>query len=79
MDRLAGLKVATVFGLWDVVMPAASPIVAAVITFGVFSVVLTLMGLKLGAKLGLVTGERGEFVARSCCSAGRARWRWTGC
>jgi hypothetical protein len=44
VDRLAGLKVATVFGLWDVVMPAASPIVAAVITFGVFSVVLTLMG-----------------------------------
>jgi manganese efflux pump family protein len=136
VDRLTGLKVATVFGLWDVVMPAAGllighslagelghaarwtgagvlaatavwglveavrgdedaprawrgwrllvsgaalslddfavglalgalavPIVAAVITFGVFSAVLTLIGLELGAKLGLVTGERGEVVA----------------
>ena len=41
----------------------AVPIVAAVITFGVFSAILTLIGLELGAKLGLVTGERGEVVA----------------
>lgn len=41
----------------------AVPIVAAVITFGIFSAVLTLIGLELGAKLGLVTGERGEIVA----------------
>jgi manganese efflux pump family protein len=136
VNRLAGLKVAAVFGLWDVVMPAAGllighglagelgsaarwtgagvlaatavwglveavrgdddapsawhgwrllvsgaalslddfavglalgtlavPVVAAVIIFGVFSAVLTLLGLELGAKLGLVTGERGEVVA----------------
>jgi manganese efflux pump family protein len=136
VDRLAGLRVATVFGLWDVVMPAAGllighglagelgratrwagagvlaataawgllealrggddaprawhgwrllvsgaalslddfavglalgalavPVVAAVITFGVCSAVLTLIGLELGARLGLVTGERGEVVA----------------
>jgi putative Mn2+ efflux pump MntP len=41
----------------------AVPVVAAVITFGVCSAVLTLVGLELGAKLGLVTGERGEVVA----------------
>jgi putative Mn2+ efflux pump MntP len=136
VDRLTGLKVAAVFGLWDVVMPAAGlligrglagdlgraarwagagvlaataawvlvgavrggddappvwrgwrllvsgaalsldnfavgvavgalavPIVAAVITFGVVSAVLTLIGLELGAKLGLVTGQRGGIVA----------------
>jgi putative Mn2+ efflux pump MntP len=64
VDRMTGLKVAAVFGLWDVVMPAAGllvsgaalslddfavglalaafavPLVAAVITFGVFSAVL---------------------------------------
>jgi putative Mn2+ efflux pump MntP len=135
VDRRTGLKVATVFGLWDVVMPAAGlligrglagdlggaarwtgagvlaatavwglieavrgdddapkvwhgwrllvsgaalslddfavglalgalavPVIAAVIIFGVFSAALTLVGLELGAKLGLVTGERGEIV-----------------
>ena len=136
VNRRTGLKVAAVFGLWDVVMPAAGlligrglagdlgsaarwtgagvlaatavwgliealrggddddpqawhgwrllisgaalslddfavglalgalavPIIAAVIIFGVFSAVLTLIGLELGAKLGLVTGERGELV-----------------
>jgi len=41
----------------------AVPIVAAVVTFGVFSAALTLAGLELGARLGLVTGERGELVA----------------
>jgi len=135
VNRLTGLKVAAVFGLWDVVMPAAGllighglagelgraarltgagvlaatavwgliealggdddapriwhgwrllvsgaalslddfavglalgavavPIIAAVITFGVFSAVLTLIGLELGAKLSLLAGERGELV-----------------
>ena len=40
----------------------AVPLIAAVIIFGIFSAVLTLIGLELGAKLGLVTGERGEIV-----------------
>src|SRR5580698_6173352 len=50
----------------------AVPIIAAVITFGVFSAVLTLVGLELGAKLGLVTGERGEVVSGALllCLAG---------
>ena len=39
------------------------PILSAVTTFGVFSFVLSLIGLQLGAKLGMVTGERGEVVA----------------
>ena len=151
VDRLTGLRVAAVFGLWDVVMPAAGlligrglagelgraarftgagvlaatavwglveavrgdddaprawhgwrllvsgatlslddlavglalgalavPIVAAVITFGVFSAVLTLIGLELGAKLGLVTGERGEVVAGILllCLAGAMAADW---
>jgi manganese efflux pump family protein len=153
VNRLTGLKVAAVFGLWDVVMPAAGllighglagelgraarwtgagvlaatavwglveavrgdddddaprawhgwrllvsgaalslddfavglalgalavPIVAAVITFGVFSAVLTLIGLELGAKLGLVTGERGEVVAGGLllCLAGAMAAGW---
>ena len=151
VDRLTGLKVAAVFGLWDVVMPAAGllighglagelgraarwagaavlaatavwelveavrggddaprawhgwrllvsgaalslddfavglalgalavPIIAAVITFGVFSAVLTLVGLELGAKLGLVTGERGEVVSGALllCLAGAMAAGW---
>ena len=151
VDRRTGLKVAAVFGLWDVVMPAAGllighglagelgraarwtgagvlaatavwglveaargdddapqvwhgwrllvsgaalslddfavglalgalavPIVAAVITFGVFSAVLTLIGLELGAKLGLVTGERGEVVSGIVliCLAGAMAAGW---
>lgn len=40
----------------------AVPVIAAVIIFGLFSAALTLLGLELGAKLGLVTGERGEVV-----------------
>jgi manganese efflux pump family protein len=151
VDRLTGLKVAAVFGLWDVVMPAAGllighglagelgraarltgagvlaatavwglveavrgdedaprawhgwrllvsgaalslddfavglalgalavPIVAAVITFGVFSAVMTLIGLELGARLGLATGERGEVVAGILllCVAGAMAAGW---
>ena len=40
-----------------------SPIVLAVTTFGVLSFVMSIVGLQLGAKLGRVTGERGELVA----------------
>ncbi len=151
VNRMTGLKVAAVFGLWDIVMPAAGllighgvagelgrgarfagagvlaataiwelveavrgddeaprawhgwrllisgaalslddfavglalgafavPLVAAVITFGVFSAVLTLIGLELGAKLGLVTGERGEVVAGILllCLAGAMAADW---
>ena len=56
----------------------AVPIVAAVIIFGVFSAVLTLLGLELGAKLGLVTGERGEVVAgiMLLCLAGNVLALW---
>ena len=56
----------------------AVPIAAAVITLGIFSAVLTLIGLELGAKLGLVTGERGEFVAviLLLCLAGAMAAGW---
>ena len=56
----------------------AVPIVAAVLTFGVFSAVLTLIGLELGAKLGLLTGERGEAVAGILllCLAGAMMIGW---
>src|SRR5580693_7322498 len=94
VDRLTGLKVAAVFGLWDVVMPAAGLLIghglagelgraarltgAGVLTFGVFSAVLTLIGLELGAKLGLLTGERGEAVAGILllCLAGAMMIGW---
>jgi putative Mn2+ efflux pump MntP len=39
------------------------PILLAVTAFGVMSFVMSLIGLQLGAKLGTVTGERGEVVA----------------
>jgi len=56
----------------------AVPVVAAVVIFGVFSAVLTLLGLELGAKLGLVTGERGEVVAGILllCLAGAMAMDW---
>jgi putative Mn2+ efflux pump MntP len=34
-----------------------------VTAFGVMSFVMSIIGLQLGAKLGTVTGERGEVVA----------------
>lgn len=151
VNRLTGLKVAAVFGLWDVVMPAAGllvghglagelglaarfagagvlaatavwglveaarggddaprawrgwrllvsgaalslddfaaglalgafavPLVAAVITLGAFSAVLTLIGLELGGKLGLVTGGCGEVIAAILllCVAGAMAADW---
>jgi putative Mn2+ efflux pump MntP len=39
------------------------PILLAVTAFGVMSFVMSIIGLRLGAKLGTVTGERGEVVA----------------
>ena len=39
------------------------PIVLAVTAFGLMSFVMSIIGLQLGAKLGTVTGERGELVA----------------
>jgi manganese efflux pump family protein len=39
------------------------PILLAVTAFGVMSFVMSIIGLQLGAKLGTVTGERGEIVA----------------
>jgi len=39
------------------------PIVLAVALFGLMSFVMSMIGLRLGAKLGTVTGERGEVVA----------------
>jgi putative Mn2+ efflux pump MntP len=39
------------------------PILLAVTAFGVMSFVMSIIGLQLGAKLGTVTGERGEVVA----------------
>src|ERR1700760_5161176 len=39
------------------------PILVAVTAFGVMSFVMSLIGLQLGAKLGTMTGERGEVVA----------------
>jgi manganese efflux pump family protein len=56
----------------------AIPVVAAVVTFGVFSAVLTLIRLELGAKLGLVTGECGEVVAAILllCLAGAMAMDW---
>jgi len=49
-----------------------------VVTFGVFSAILILIGLELGAKLGLVTGERGEVVAAIVlfCLAGAMAMDW---
>ena len=39
------------------------PILLAVSAFGLMSFVMSIIGLQLGAKLGTVTGERGELVA----------------
>jgi len=39
------------------------PILLAVTAFGLMSFVMSIIGLQLGAKLGVVTGERGELVA----------------
>ncbi len=39
------------------------PILLTVTAFGVMSFVMSIIGLRLGAKLGTVTGERGEVVA----------------
>jgi len=39
------------------------PILLAVTAFGLMSFVMSIIGLQLGAKLGTVTGERGEVVA----------------
>jgi putative Mn2+ efflux pump MntP len=39
------------------------PILLAVTAFGLMSFVMSVIGLRLGAKLGTVTGERGEVVA----------------
>jgi putative Mn2+ efflux pump MntP len=50
----------------------AVPIVAAVITFGIFSAVLTLIGLELGAKLGLVTGEIVAGILLLCLAGAMA-------
>jgi len=38
------------------------PIVLAVTLFGLMSFIMSIIGLKLGGKLGTVTGERGEVV-----------------
>jgi putative Mn2+ efflux pump MntP len=70
VDRRTEIKVATVFGLCDVVMPAAGlalgtvrySIVLAVALFGLMSFVMSIIGLKLGAKLGTATGEHGKVV-----------------
>ena len=39
------------------------PIVVAVTAFGITSAVMSIIGLELGAKLGMVAGDRGEVVA----------------
>jgi putative Mn2+ efflux pump MntP len=39
------------------------PILLAVTAFGLMSFIMSIIGLQLGAKLGTVTGERGELVA----------------
>jgi manganese efflux pump family protein len=39
------------------------PILLAVTAFGLMSFIMSIVGLQLGAKLGTVTGERGELVA----------------
>ena len=43
------------------------PILLAVTAFGLMSFVMSIIGLQLGAKLGTVTGERGDWWPRSCC------------
>jgi manganese efflux pump family protein len=102
VDRRTEIKVATVFGLCDVVMPATGmligtgdapqawhgwrllvsgaalslddlavglalgtarcPIVLAVTLFGLMSFVMSVIGLKLGGKLGTAAGEHGEVA-----------------
>jgi manganese efflux pump family protein len=42
---------------------AHAPIAVAVIAFGVASVVMSIIGLELGARLGTAVGDRGEVVS----------------
>ena len=41
----------------------AVPIAVAVLIFGIVSAIMSIMGLKLGAKLGTAAGEHGEVAA----------------
>jgi putative Mn2+ efflux pump MntP len=54
------------------------PIVVAVTAFGITSAVMSIIGLELGAKLGMVAGDRGEVVAGIVliCVAGAMAAGW---
>src|ERR1700749_335175 len=54
------------------------PILLAVTAFGLMSFIMSIIGLQLGAKLGTVTGERGELVGagRLVCLSGVMAAGW---